>query len=90
MNNTNYVTLEFNIPYPTPQHASFFIEKGINLKIIGPKGESPFMALEEYNMKKSRSFSPRMEQLIKILPYSAYFSTDEQICPKNCPARIPI
>ena len=86
----NYVTLDFNIPYPKPEHASFFIRKGINLKIIGLKGNSPMMALEDFNINNSRMFSPSMTQLTKILPNSAYFSTDEQKCLKNCPARISI
>lgn len=86
----NHVTLNFNLPIPHPEHASFFIRRGINLKIIGLKGKSPLMTLENFNLENSSSFTPNTERLIKILPNSAYFSTYEQKCPRNCPARVQI
>ena len=86
----NHVTLEFYLPRAQPADASFFIKRGLNLKIIAKDGKSPLMCLEDFNINSSRSFPPKLEKLIKILPNSAYFSTDEQICAKNCPARVLI
>lgn len=86
----NHVTLEFGIPFPRPEHALFFVQNFINLKIIGLEGRSPLMELENFNAKNSISFLPSMQRLIKILPNSVYFSTYEQMCPINCPARVQI
>ena len=86
----NHMSLEFYLPRPRPEDASFFILEGLNLKIIAQDGRSPLMCLEDFNMETSRSFSPEMQKLIKILPNSAYFSTDEQKCSKRCPARVLI
>lgn len=86
----NYVTLDFNLPRPGPAHAALFIKKGLNLKIIGEDGKSPLVYLEDYFRKLSRAIPPKIQKLINILPNSAYFSTDEQICTKRCPARVLI